>query len=233
MIRAGGPYLASQRGRYLLNFLSIALVAGVSCFVVGLLVHPVLSLIPLFAASPLARRQYSAAARYRKGSLGEDLVSSLLSGLSDEFYLINDIKLPGHRGNIDHVLVGPCGVVVIETKHYRGLIRCDRDRWFVNGRPVRDISRQVTSAAIAVRKSLHGQCSAWPASGQKWVDSVVVFTNPLCRLEVNRPGPSIVRYSQLLTLIRERAIRHALNASQASHIAATLVGLGGPMNRWA
>jgi hypothetical protein len=80
--------------------------------------------------------------------------------------------------------------------------------------------------ARAVRELLQNQCPAWPASGPRWVDGVVVFTNPLCRLELNRPGPTIVRYSELLALITEKARRSWLDASQASRLAAILAGLG-------
>jgi Nuclease-related domain len=226
VLRAGGPYLAGQEGRHLLNFFAIVLFAGAGAWIVGLM-HPMLGLIVLLASAPSARRQCARVTRYRKGIRGEELVSTLLGGLSDEFYLVNDIMLPGQRGNIDHVLVGPCGVVVIETKHYRGVIRCDRDRWFVDDRPIRNISRQVTGAAIAVRESLRSQCVAGHASSPRWVDGVVVFTNPLCRLEINRPGPTIVRCSELLALIAEKSRRRVLNASQASQLAAVLAGLGG------
>jgi len=52
---------------------------------------------------------------------------------------------------------------------------------------------------------------------------VVVFTNPLCRLEINRPGPTIVRYSELLMLIVEKAKQRAFDAAQSSRIATALV----------
>lgn len=52
----------------------------------------------------------------RKGLEGEQSVASELSYLGDEFLLLNDVMLPGARGNIDHVLVGPTGIFVFETK---------------------------------------------------------------------------------------------------------------------
>ena len=35
----------------------------------------------------------------------------------------NDVNLPGKRGNIDHVVIGPTGIYVIETKNYSGRYR--------------------------------------------------------------------------------------------------------------
>ena len=226
VLQASGPYLAGQQGRYLLNLLCILVSGGGGAVVVGFVLHPILGLLFALAWVRLAFRQYARATRYRKGIRGEELVSSLLAGLPDDFYLINDVTLPGHRGNIDHVLVGPCGVVTIETKNYRGVIRCDRDQWFVDGRRIRSISRQVVQGAMAVKDCLSDRSAAFRTSRARWVEGVAVFTNPLCRLEINRPGPTIVRYSELLTLIAEKAKQRAFDAAQSSLIARALARRG-------
>jgi len=226
VLQASGPYLAGQQGRYLLNLLCILVSGGGGAVVVGFVLHPILGLLFALAWVRLAFRQYARATRYRKGIRGEELVSSLLAGLSDDFYLINDVTLPGHRGNIDHVLVGPCGVVTIETKNYRGVIKCDRDQWFVDGRRIRSISRQVVQGAMAVKDCLSDRSAAFRTSRARWVEGVAVFTNPLCRLEINRPGPTIVRYSELLTLIAEKAKQRAFDAAQSSLIARALARRG-------
>lgn len=225
VLRASGSYLASQQGRHLLNLLCIVVSGGGGAVVRGFLFHPILGLLFALAWTRPAFRQYAGATRYRKGILGEHLVSTLLGGLSDDFYLINDVKLPGHRGNIDHVLIGPCGVVTIETKHYRGVIRCDRDQWFVDGRRIKSISRQVRQGAMAVKAYLSDRSLTFRTSRVRWVESVVVFTNPLCQLEINRPGPTIVRYSELPMLIAEKAKQRELDAAQSSLIARALARL--------
>jgi len=63
--------------------------------------------------------------RVRKGRLGERLITDLLKQLPDEYLLVNDIVLGPKLGNVDHILVGPCGVLVIETKRLAGR----HDRW--------------------------------------------------------------------------------------------------------
>jgi hypothetical protein len=205
-----------------LKLFSIVVVGGGAAVLVGFVLHPILGLLFALALARPAFRQYGMATRYRKGLVGEELVSTLLASLSDDFYLINDVTLRGHGGNIDHVLVGPCGVLIIETKNYRGVIKCDRDRWFVDGRPIKSISKQATRGAMAVKECLIDRSPAFRTSRSRWVEGVVVFTNPLCRLEINRPGPTIVRYSQLLDLIAEKAQRRALDATQSTRIAAAL-----------
>lgn len=79
---------------------------------------------------------------------------------------------------------------------------------------------------MAVKDCLSNRSAAFRTSRARWVEGVVVFTNPLCRLEINRPGPTIVRYSELLMLIAEKAKRKALDAAQSSLIAGALARRG-------
>jgi len=137
--------------------------------------------------------------------------------------LTNDITLGETRGNIDHVLVGPCGVVVIETKRLAGHIRCWGDEWSVNGHRRGSISHQVNSGASAVRYFLTGRHPDLAATALRWVESVVVFTHPTCRLEVNRARTIVVRYSELLQVVLELARRQHMTAATAARPAETLV----------
>lgn len=61
-----------------------------------------------------------------KGWLGERHVTSILSSLNPEdFTLMNDLYLPKENGQttqIDHLLISPKGIFVIETKNYKGWI---------------------------------------------------------------------------------------------------------------
>lgn len=127
------------------------------------------------------------------------------------------------RGNVDHVLVGPCGVVVIETKRLAGRIRCYGDEWSVNGHPRGSISHQVNSGACAVRYFLVERHPDLSSTALRWVESVVVFTHPLCRLEVNRPRTTVVRYSELLQVVLALAEKHRMASGIAARLAETLV----------
>lgn len=59
---------------------------------------------------------------YGKGRRGEEFVTGVLAALDDDYFLMNDIKFSDGYGNIDHVVLGPNGVFVIETKNYSGEI---------------------------------------------------------------------------------------------------------------
>lgn len=56
-------------------------------------------------------------ARIRSGKEGERRVREELSPLclEDRYYLFNDLHEPA-VGNIDHLVIGPCGMVLVETK---------------------------------------------------------------------------------------------------------------------
>ena len=59
-----------------------------------------------------------------KGQYSEKLVNDKISKLSDEYVIFNDLLFEsnGRSTQIDHVVVSPYGVFVIETKGYKGLI---------------------------------------------------------------------------------------------------------------
>jgi hypothetical protein len=63
--------------------------------------------------------------RWDRGAEGEEHVGAILDALASEGWLaIHDVTF-GH-GNIDHVLIGPGGLLTVETKSHRGRIAVDR-----------------------------------------------------------------------------------------------------------
>lgn len=74
-------------------------------------------------------------AEYR-GRRGEQCIFSILKQLPDEYYTGNDIVIQrnGYSVQIDHVVISPYGIFVIETKNYTGWIygNDDSDQWTKN-----------------------------------------------------------------------------------------------------
>ena len=70
--------------------------------------------------------------------------------------MLNDLTLPNGRGNVDHLVIGPNGLFVIETKNYSGYVKCFRDTWYVNGREVSSLSKQAKRNAMAIKHNLDG-----------------------------------------------------------------------------
>ena len=61
--------------------------------------------------------------RWLRGAAGERATAALLADLPRRFVVGHDLALPGSRGNIDHVVIGPSGVYVIDSKAYRRRLR--------------------------------------------------------------------------------------------------------------
>ena len=66
----------------------------------------------------------------QKGKRGEMRVSAILSKLSDEYTILNDLVFRTEKGTtqIDHIVVSKYGIFTIETKNYRGEIYGDDNR---------------------------------------------------------------------------------------------------------
>ncbi|MGE5689249.1 MAG: nuclease-related domain-containing protein, partial [Pseudomonadota bacterium] len=81
----------------------------------------VTSAIAIVAARGLERllsARFSLFERWAKGARSEAAVGLALEQLRPEFLVLHDIAQPG-EGNVDHLVAGPTGVYVIETKHRR------------------------------------------------------------------------------------------------------------------
>ncbi|WP_442601202.1 NERD domain-containing protein [Paenibacillus sp. KN14-4R] len=69
-----------------------------------------------------------------KGVIGEKSVSYQLNKLDKEkYFILNDLVIPSSSGKttqIDHVVVSPYGIFVIETKNYRGWILGNEDQQY-------------------------------------------------------------------------------------------------------
>lgn len=223
VVRTGGQYLETrERGFWLLLTMALAFTAVammISVLNYGTTVMWIW-LLPIVASAQLVKAVVRRLTSVRKGRLGERAVIDLLRRLPDDYWLINDVTLEGGRGNIDHVLVGPCGVVVIETKRLAGHVRCSGDDWYVNGYRRKSISEQVNAAAGTVRRFL---AERHPQLAPRWVESVVVFTHPLCRVKVSRAKAIVVRYSELLKLVLNLAQKHRMQPRSAAQLAETLV----------
>jgi len=67
---------------------------------------------------------------WEKGARGEQRLAEVLAGLP-YVAVLNDRAVAGTRGNIDHIVIGPAGVFVVDSKFYRGAIRTrDAEGWF-------------------------------------------------------------------------------------------------------
>jgi hypothetical protein len=135
---------------------------------------------------------------YSGGLQGEKQVAQLLgSTLSDDYYLINDLYLKDGAGDIDHVLIAPRGVYVLETKNWNGTISCIGDQWHRAGKRNFDSSpsRQVKRNAAKIKQILDN--APHLRSLGVWVEGIVVITNKHATLQINNPTVPVLKLPQL------------------------------------
>ena len=109
--------------------------------------------------------------------------------------------LPDGKGNVDHLVIGPSGLFVIETKNYSGNVKCDRDDWFVNGQKIRSLSRQAKRNAMAIRANLE-KVFVEQQSRIPFVNALIVFTSRRGCLNLNQPTVPVLRSFELARFIR-------------------------------
>jgi FlaA1/EpsC-like NDP-sugar epimerase len=73
---------------------------------------------------------------FRKGAIGEAIIGRVLEELSDDYVVLNDVGT--EFGNVNHVVVGPTGVYVIEAKDWKGVVEADGNGdLLLNGKPAK------------------------------------------------------------------------------------------------
>ncbi len=111
------------------------------------------------SADQLARRQREKAARlmrsaelYERGAQGERAVGSILDELRVRGWAVfHDVRWPGRvRANLDHVVVGPPGVFVVDAKNWSGRIHVRDDTFWCHGRRQDRVVAAAGDAALAV-----------------------------------------------------------------------------------
>lgn len=129
------------------------------------------------SAEQVARRQREHAERlmrsadlWERGAVGERTTGAILDPMRAEGWAVfHDVRWPGRvRANLDHVVVGPAGVFVIDSKNWAGRIEVRDNTFRCNGRRQDRAVAAAGDAALAVA----GLVSA-PAAGT--TRSVVCF----------------------------------------------------------
>jgi hypothetical protein len=100
---------------------------------------------------------------WKKGSVGERLLAaSIRENLGEQAVVLNDRRVPRTRGNIDHIVIAPSGVWVVDAKNYSGLVQ-QKDvgglfrtdvRLYVGGRDRSKILTGLEWQVRAVREAL-------------------------------------------------------------------------------
>ena len=131
-------------------------------------------------------------ARWTKGAVGEEIIGRELARLpADSWDVLHDLTLTSRGWNADHLVFGPPGVFVIQTKNLRDKVRVYGGRSYV-GRYERDDVQLVEAEARRVWQRL-----SWLTGLRRfWVRGVVAYVGAM---EVKRqPQNVIVTNPQLI-----------------------------------
>jgi len=178
-------------------------------------------------------------ARWAAGATGERVVAEALGRLGSDHVVINNLPL-ARRGDADHVVVGPAGVVVIETKYLSGRIICEAEDVWIQVK--RDEERLIASPAAQVQRVADGVADLLATNGM-WhvpVFAVLVMAHPRAVLEVEQSPVLVVRPFELVARFRQLAREQPwLEGGGVTAVANALLNAGartpvrnGQVRRW-
>ena len=174
-----------------------------------------LSLI-LFTGTRWGRRRVDSLERKRANYLcgvrGEVFVGRNLEDLPEDFFIINDLATL--QGNLDHVVIGPTGVFILDTKNWRGVVKADTNgELLLNDKPTdgQEI-QQFTARLMGIREKIQ---TLAPGTNQ-FFQGLFVFTS--ARVEAKWGTTKSVR-----CITDEQLIDHILDDKSVSRIQPTVV----------
>jgi hypothetical protein len=202
LLRHGGQFTNRRIERHLwAGFMYVA--AGVLVFIViGFLSSPTFGLIAGCVIALRSKASFKYAGNWSCGEKGELAVTDALTSLPNDYVVLNDLMLPDGRGNIDHLVIGPNGLFVIETKNYSGYVKCWGDTWYVNNQKIRSLSKQAKRNAVAIKSSLDA-VFAEHRSRVPFVTALLVFVDGNARFNIKEPTVPVIRGSELARYIAD------------------------------
>ena len=163
------------------------------------------------------------------GAQGEASTARRLNDLLDNtHYLFNDIVLRhGWRtAQIDHLVVCPRGVFVIETKNWRGAISGQGDDpfWQQVKRPGEPPIR-LKSPALQVRRQAAVAAQLLRSAGLDWPDvvPVVAFASAKTSLQVDSAEVPVVHLDALADAMRRRGSARTYSEAEVDKVVALIM----------
>ena len=160
-----------------------------------------------------AERLRRSAVRWEKGADGEEIVGRALDELtaSPGWIVLHDQPWPGRqRANLDHVVIGPSGVFVVDAKNWSGAIDVAAEEVKVNGRRRTDAATSMASAAQAL-------VAAVPGLRQEHVRPVVCFVHDEW-VQGDVRGVLVCSSQNIVAILKTRP--HALDPGAVQRLAA-------------
>ena len=150
---------------------------------------------------------------WAKGADGEERLGRQLSeNLSDIGHVLHDRKVPKTKGNIDHLVIAPSGIWIVDAKNYTGKVErrhvgglfTGEDRLYVNGRnqtklvegldwqrdAVATVLEPIGFGAVPIHRALCFTNSSWGLRFRaiRIDGAVVTWATDLIK-QIREPGP--------------------------------------------
>jgi Nuclease-related domain len=158
----------------------------------------------------------------RQGASGESAVALALASFPDDFCVINDLTTP--FGNLDHVVVGPTGVFVLDTKNWRGVVSADgKGELLLNGKPTDKAQiRPFVARIMAIKEKV----LVLAAERAPFFKAVFVFPSACVDAKWGSTSSvNCIQDKQLFNYIVETQIGQRLGRHEVEKIAQAFVGL--------
>ncbi len=145
---------------------------------------------------------------WSNGARGEERVINKLKKLGNDFLIINDLKLPNYKGNIDHLVLSKNGIFIIETKNHKADIKCNGDYWEQENvglfkifqKQLDSPSKQIKGGVVRLKEFLKQNINF---TEKLWFDTLVVFSNKDANLkEITNPTVTILKLDELENYIK-------------------------------
>lgn len=179
---------------------ALLLAPGQSGFFVGFGVGAAAAMVLILIDSPPWHIE-----RWRLGAEGERQTAKALRSLTRrDWMLVNDIQ--AERGNIDHILVGPAGVFLLETKKLSGIVSVERGALSVRWREDPDDgyeARQIGPRARALAAQLAERLRE-AGMPSVWVQPIVVLWSEFPQGSIQSDGVAWVGGRRLSDVLSAR-----------------------------
>jgi hypothetical protein len=122
----------------------------------------------------------------RRGAVAEEAVGNLLGELPAGYFVVHDYV--SKRGNIDHIVISPKGILTIETKSHRGVVTCEGEMLKRDGKSFeKDFIKQAWAQAYYIRILLTRHGVSAPKT-----QPVILFANADVQVRKQVKGVEII-----------------------------------------
>lgn len=221
-----------ERSRILLFF--TLLVLAFMLFILNTRPYSQMGLLLIPLSYGLGVYTYRKLTAWRMGAEGEIKVINELSSLSDGYLILNNVVVPPNWGDADHIILGPNGIFVIETKTLRGNVSCDGDSWrrhkkstsgFQYPVPIGNPSGQAKRNAKSLKDLLlkHEFDIFKKGAPHIWVHALVCFTREEIQIDIKNPTVEVLKPKQLIDFIVNQKLKHEYSLKELERMGSVIL----------